>query len=42
MTLEVKPLDHEVDMTDLEVKVRQINMDGLLWGAGKCFHLKTI
>lgn len=33
--LEVKPWDDETNMKELEEKVRVIQMDGLIWGAGK-------
>jgi len=33
--LEVKPWDDETDMKVLEAGVRKIEMDGLIWGAGK-------
>lgn len=33
--LEVKPWDDETDMKLLEAGVRKIEMDGLIWGAGK-------
>lgn len=33
--LEVKPWDDETDMKELEANVRKIEMDGLIWGAGK-------
>jgi len=33
--LEVKPWDDETDMKDLEKNVRTIEMEGLIWGAGK-------
>jgi elongation factor 1-beta len=33
--LEVKPWDDETDMKQLEAGVRKIEMDGLIWGAGK-------
>ncbi|KAL3311860.1 hypothetical protein Ciccas_009555 [Cichlidogyrus casuarinus] len=33
--LDVKPWDDEVDMKALEVKVREIKTDGLLWGSSK-------
>jgi len=33
--LDVKPWDDETDMKELEVGVRDIKMDGLLWGASK-------
>lgn len=34
--LDVKPWDDETDMKVMEAEVRKIEMDGLLWGAGKC------
>lgn len=33
--LDVKPWDDETDMKDLEKQVRNIEMDGLVWGAGE-------
>ncbi|XP_063699729.1 probable elongation factor 1-beta [Culicoides brevitarsis] len=33
--LEVKPWDDETNMKELEEKVRAIEMEGLIWGAGK-------
>lgn len=33
--LDVKPWDDETDMVELERQVREIETDGLLWGAGK-------
>lgn len=33
--LDVKPWDDETDMAELEKQVRDIETDGLLWGAGK-------
>ncbi|KAG8063080.1 hypothetical protein GUJ93_ZPchr0003g18424 [Zizania palustris] len=33
--LDVKPWDDETDMTKLEEAVRNVKMDGLLWGASK-------
>jgi len=33
--LDVKPWDDETDLVELERLVRSIEMDGLLWGAGK-------
>merc|ERR1712228_956865 len=33
--LDVKPWDDETDMAELERQVREIETDGLLWGAGK-------
>lgn len=35
ITFEVKPWDDETDMVVLEKKVREIEMDGLVWGASK-------
>ena len=35
IVLEVKPWDDETDMKDMEVKVKSIQMDGLVWGASK-------
>ena len=35
VVLDVKPWDDETDMKEMEVRVRQIQMDGLLWGACK-------
>ena len=37
--LDVKPWDDETDMAELEKVVRTIEMDGLLWGAGKLVPL---
>ncbi|ODM97715.1 Elongation factor 1-beta [Orchesella cincta] len=37
--LDVKPWDDETDMKELEVSVRAIEMDGLLWGASKLVPL---
>jgi len=37
--LDVKPWDDETDMAELEKCVRQIQMDGLLWGASKLVPL---
>jgi len=37
--LDVKPWDDETDMAELEKCVRQITMDGLLWGASKLVPL---
>ena len=31
----MKPWDDETDMVELERQVREIETDGLLWGAGK-------
>ncbi|KAI4494421.1 hypothetical protein M0802_008913 [Mischocyttarus mexicanus] len=36
---DVKPWDDETDMKDVEVKVRKIETDGLLWGAAKLVPL---
>ena len=33
IVLDVKPWDDETDMKEMEVKVRSIAMDGLVWGA---------
>nr|ABM55537.1 putative elongation factor 1 beta' [Maconellicoccus hirsutus] len=33
--LDVKPWDDETDMTEMDTKVRSIEMDGLVWGASK-------
>jgi len=33
--LDVKPWDDETNMKDLEIAVRSIEMDGLLWGTSK-------
>ena len=33
LILEVKPYDAETDMKDMELRVREIQNDGLLWGA---------
>ncbi|XP_060070715.1 elongation factor 1-beta-like [Ylistrum balloti] len=35
IVLDIKPLDDETDMAEVEQKVRTIAMDGLLWGAAK-------
>lgn len=35
IVLDVKPWDDETDMKEMEVKVRSIQMDGLVWGASK-------
>ncbi|XP_053379736.1 elongation factor 1-delta-like isoform X5 [Mercenaria mercenaria] len=35
LLLDVKPWDDETDMAELERLVRTIEMDGLVWGAGK-------
>jgi elongation factor 1-beta len=35
IVLDVKPWDDETDMKEMEVKVRTITMDGLVWGASK-------
>merc|ERR1711973_688220 len=37
--LDVKPWDDETDMAALEAEVRKIQMDGLVWGAGKLMPL---
>lgn len=37
--LDVKPWDEETDMKQMEAAVRQITMDGLLWGAAKLVPL---
>lgn len=37
--LEVKPWDDETDMAQMEVEVRKISTDGLLWGASKLVPL---
>jgi len=37
--LDVKPLDDETDMVELEKCVRSIEMDGLLWGSSKLVPL---
>lgn len=37
--LDVKPWDDETDMKDVEVAVRKIACDGLLWGAAKLVPL---
>merc|ERR1712066_929066 len=37
--LDVKPWDDETDMKALEEKVRTIQCDGLVWGAGKLVPL---
>lgn len=33
--MDIKPWDDETDMKEMEVLVRKIEMDGLLWGASK-------
>jgi len=33
--LDVKPWDDETDLKEMEKKIREIQMDGLLWGASK-------
>ncbi|CAH8485309.1 unnamed protein product [Dicrocoelium dendriticum] len=35
IVLDVKPWDDETDMVEIERRVREIKMDGLLWGASK-------
>nr|AIE16172.1 elongation factor 1-beta [Azumapecten farreri] len=35
IVLDIKPMDDETDMADVEKKVRSIEKDGLLWGAAK-------
>ncbi|XP_033762893.1 elongation factor 1-beta-like [Pecten maximus] len=35
IVLDIKPMDDETDMADVEKKVREITKDGLLWGAAK-------
>jgi translation elongation factor EF-1beta len=35
ITLDIKPWDDETDMVALEKLVRQIEMDGLIWGTSK-------
>lgn len=35
LLIDVKPWDDETDMKALEESVRSVEMDGLLWGAGK-------
>ncbi|KAH0562247.1 hypothetical protein GP486_003052 [Trichoglossum hirsutum] len=35
VTLQVKPWDDETNMAELEANVRQIELDGLVWGASK-------
>lgn len=37
--LDIKPWDDETDMKVMETKVREIVMDGLLWGAAKLVPL---
>jgi len=39
VVLDVKPWDDETDMKQLEVNVRKIEMDGLVWGASKLVPL---
>ena len=41
IVLDVKPWDDETDMAEVERKVRSIEADGLLWGAGKIFNLES-
>jgi elongation factor 1-beta len=36
--LDVKPWDDETDMTKLEEAVRNVKMEGLLWGACMLLH----
>ena len=33
--LDIKPWDDETDMAEMEELVREIEMDGLLWGTAK-------
>eukprot|EP00917_Polyrhabdina_sp_WS-2016_P027395 GHVP01058496.1.p1 GENE.GHVP01058496.1~~GHVP01058496.1.p1 ORF type:complete len:209 (+),score=62.34 GHVP01058496.1:421-1047(+) len=35
IVLDIKPWDDETNMDELEVKVRNIELDGLVWGASK-------
>ena len=35
IVLDVKPWDDETDMAEMERLVRSIELDGLVWGAGK-------
>jgi len=35
VTLDVKPWDDETNMAELQANARKIEMDGLVWGAGK-------
>lgn len=37
--LDVKPWDDETDMKQMEVEVRKITLEGLLWGAAKLVPL---
>ncbi|KAI4214489.1 MAG: hypothetical protein LQ351_002906 [Letrouitia transgressa] len=39
VTLDVKPWDDETDMKELESNMREIEMDGLTWGASKLVPL---
>jgi len=39
VVLDVKPWDDETDMKEMEVNVRKIEMDGLVWGASKLVPL---
>jgi len=39
VVLDVKPWDDETDMKQMEVNVRKIEMDGLVWGASKLVPL---
>jgi len=39
VVLDVKPWDDETDMKEMERRVREIQMDGLLWGASKLVPL---
>ena len=40
--LDVKPWDDETDMAELEKMVRGIELDGLLWGAGKLVAIGSV
>ncbi|XP_069111738.1 elongation factor 1-beta-like [Argopecten irradians] len=35
IVLDIKPMDDETDMAEVEKQVREIKQDGLLWGAAK-------
>ena len=38
IVLDVKPWDDETDMKEMEKEVRSIQMEGLVWGACKCYN----
>lgn len=40
--LDVKPWDDETDMKDMEKAVRQVEMDGLVWGACELHFLYSM